>query len=150
MNGTHWTTKAFEQLTNTELHDLLKLRADVFVVEQTCAYAEIDGADPIATHLLVHNAANELIAYGRILPPDEHGLPHLGRIVVRKDLRNKSLASEMMQRALEILHEQYGSRRSALAAQSHLEIFYERFGYARVGPDYLWDGIMHVDMERGE
>lgn len=150
MNGIRWSTKAFDQLTNTELHDLLKLRVDIFVVEQACAYPEIDGADPTATHVLAHNAANELVAYGRILPPVKNGLPHVGRIVVRKDARNNSLATGFMQRALEILNEQYGSRKSALAAQSHLEQFYARFGYVRAGPDYLWDGILHVDMERGE
>ena len=150
MNGNRWSTKLFDELTNKELHDLLKLRVDVFVVEQVCAYPEIDGADPTAIHLLAQNEEDELIAYGRILPPDEHGLPHVGRIVVRNDQRNQSLASELMQRAMDILLEQYGTRTSALAAQSHLEKFYARFGYARVGPEYMWDGIMHVDMERGE
>ena len=150
MNEIHWSIKVFDELTNKELYDLLKLRVDVFVVEQACAYPEIDGADPTAIHVLAQNVENELIAYGRILPPDEHGLPHVGRIVVHNDRRNQSLASELMQRALEILLQQYGTRRSALAAQSHLEKFYARFGYVRVGPDYMWDGIMHVDMERGE
>lgn len=150
MNGTRWNSKAFDELTNTELHDLLKLRVDIFVVEQACAYPEIDGADPTATHLLAHNDANQLVAYGRVLPPAKNGLPHVGRIVVRKDARNNGLAGELMLHALKILHEQYGSHRSALAAQSHLEKFYARFGYARVGPDYLWDGILHVDMERCE
>lgn len=149
MTGIRWTTKAFDELSVHELHDLLKLRVDIFVVEQACAYAEVDGADPDAIHLLGHNEKDELVAYGRILPPDGKGLPHVGRIVVQKELRGKGIASELMEQALAVLTDQFGSRRSALAAQSHLEQFYGRYGYVRVGPDYLWDGILHVDMERG-
>lgn len=143
-----WNAKRFNELTVDELHDLLRLRTDVFVVEQACAYAEIDGRDPAAIHILGRTTQGDLIACARILPPDDHGLPHVGRVVVRADRRGHGIAGDLMQFALQELQRAHGSRRSELAAQAHLEKFYERFGYVRQGPDYPWDGIPHVDMRR--
>jgi len=145
-----WKTRPFDALTLHDLHDLLRLRVDVFVVEQQCAYAEIDGHDPQALHILGRSDQGTLIAYARILPPDEHGLPHIGRVIVSAQHRGHGLAQTLMTIALEAVHRGYGSRRSALAAQAHLEKFYGRFGFVRQGPDYPWDGIPHVDMLREE
>lgn len=143
-----WAAKRFDELSVHELHDLLRLRTDVFVVEQACAYAEIDGRDPEAIHILGRTIDGEFIACARILPRDEHGLPHVGRVVVRADQRGHGIAGDLMHFAMEELQRMYGSRRSEVAAQAHLEKFYARFGYVRKGPDYPWDGIPHVDMRR--
>lgn len=145
---TRFNTKAFDELAVLELHDLLRLRTDVFVVEQACAYAEIDGRDPAALHIIGRNDAGAIIAYARILPPVADDLPHVGRVVVRADHRGQGISAALMEHALEQLIMHYGSRRSELAAQAHLEGFYQRFGYVRLGPDYPWDGIPHVDMRR--
>ena len=145
-----WATKRFEELTVLELHDLLKLRVDVFVVEQTCAYQEIDGEDTNAIHLFTRDEKGEMVAYSRILPAHGDGLPHVGRVVIHPDARGKGMATRAMEEALVILQDLFGTRRSALAAQAHLEQFYARFGYVRTGADYIWDGIPHVDMERKE
>jgi ElaA protein len=144
----NWTIRTFDELSVREFHDLLKLRVDVFVVEQTCPYAELDGQDPEAIHLFGKDNEGRVVAVARILPPASDGLPHVGRIAVRMEDRGKGIAKELMERALKVLAERYGSRRSALAAQSHLEDFYATFGYVRQGPDYPWDGIPHVDMVR--
>ena len=144
----NWTIKPFDALSLTELHDTLRLREDVFVVEQKCIYNEIDGQDPTAIHILGHNETGELVACSRILPAGPDGFPHVGRIVVRTSARGLGLASEMMNLALRTLRDKYGTDRSALAAQTYLETFYERFGYVRKSEDYPWDGIMHVDMIR--
>lgn len=144
-----WTVKPFTTLTLHELHDLLRLRVDVFVVEQACAYEEIDGKDPGAMHVLGQAQDGSLLAYARILPPEADGLPHIGRVIVRAAARNHGLARTLMHVALDAVQERYGSRRSAVAAQAHLEKFYASFGYVRQGPDYPWDGIPHVDMVLG-
>jgi ElaA protein len=146
----NWYAKEFEDLGVRALHDVLRLRTDVFVVEQACAYAEIDGHDPSAIHLIGYDTEGRSIAYARLLPPDASGFPHIGRVVVHAEHRGKGLASQLMEFALEQLRLMYGSRRSELAAQSHLERFYARFGFVRQGPDYPWDGIPHVDMRREE
>lgn len=143
-----WSTRTFEELTNRELHDLLRLRVDVFVVEQRCAYAEVDGRDPAAIHVLGLDGTDEIVAYARILPAKGDEPPHIGRVVVHRDHRNKGLASQAMHRALEILKDRTGSTHAVLSAQAHLEKYYERFGFLRIGPTYDWDGIPHVDMER--
>ena len=145
---TVWAIKRFDELTLRELHDLYTLRTRVFIVEQNCVYDEIDGKDPVAIHILCHGPTEDLVAYARILPPDDDGLPHVGRVVIRKDHRGTGLSTELMDRTLAALRSHFGSARSALAAQSPLESFYGRFGYSRTGPDYDWEGIMHVDMAR--
>lgn len=143
-----WCAVPFEELSVRALHDALRLRTDVFVVEQACAYAEIDGKDPQAIHLLGTDPEGRLVAYARLLPPDEAGFPHIGRVVVHPEHRGKGLAGLLMEFALDQLRSIHGSRRSELAAQSHLERLYARYGFVRQGPDYPWDGIPHVDMRR--
>jgi ElaA protein len=140
-----WTRAALDELTPRQVHDLLKLRVDVFVVEQRCAYPEVDGRDPDAVHVLGH-VDGTLVACCRVLPPGEDDLPHIGRVVVHPEHRGRGLARVLMLEGLSVLHERYGNVRSAVAAQSHLEAFYGSLGYVRVGPDYDWDGIPHVDM----
>lgn len=142
------TAKPFVALNTGELHDLLKLRIDVFVVEQRCAYPEADGRDPEAIHVLAHDERGQLVGCARILPPADGGLPRVGRVVVRADRRGQGLAHRIMEGALNALRAAYGSGRSMLAAQAPLQGFYERHGYHAVGAEYLWDGIPHVDMVR--
>ncbi len=143
-----WSIRAFDKLSIQELHDILKLRVDVFVVEQQCIYPELDGKDATAIHVMGHDPRSALVAYARILPPEANEPPHIGRVVVAPGSRGTGLATEAMNRSLAAVWEFFGTERSVLAAQNHLERFYERFGYVRRGPDYDWDGIPHVDMVR--
>jgi ElaA protein len=142
------TAKTFADLTLRELHDLMHLRVDVFVVEQRCIYPELDGLDPVALHILGHTDAGQLAAYARILPPQADGIPHLGRFVVHKDHRGKGWAHLLIERAIIEARKWTGIGDSAVAAQTHLEPLYEGHGFTRIGHDYDWDGIPHVDMVR--
>jgi ElaA protein len=146
----NWTIRTLDELSARELYELIRLRVDVFVVEQNCPYAELDGLDLNAHHVLGHDEEGRLMACARILPPEHGGLPHIGRVVVHPALRGKGLAHELMTNALDALHRIHGSRRSELAAQAHLEAFYAAHGYERTGADYDLDGIPHVDMRRNE
>lgn len=143
-----WSISPFETLSPRAVHDILRLRVDIFVVEQACAYAEVDGQDLEAEHIMACDEHGELLAYARILPASESGPAHIGRVVVRSTARGQGLGHQVMQRALSHLLESTGSRRSNLAAQAPLEAFYAQYGFRRVGVDYDWDGIPHVDMER--
>jgi ElaA protein len=138
--------KPFSELTVHELHDVLRLRTDVFVVEQGCAYPEIDGRDPFCTHILGTDPSGSLIACARIVPPETDGPPHIGRVVVHRDHRGRGYARQLMNFTLDVLGTLYGSLHSELAAQSHLKGFYESLGYVQHGAEYLWDGILHIDM----
>ncbi len=153
MNGMEqlqWSVYDFSELGAQLFHDIVKLRIDVFVVEQNCPYPEVDGQDPDALHIVGRRADGALVAYARILPPEANGIPHVGRVVVAKEHRRTGLGERLMQEAFEVLRQRYGSTRSALAAQTHLEQFYTDLGYVRTGDDYLWDGIPHVDMVLNE
>ncbi|MCB9183475.1 MAG: GNAT family N-acetyltransferase [Flavobacteriales bacterium] len=142
-----WSLKRFDELTVHELHELLRLRTDVFVVEQSCPYAELDGRDPEALHLqgLLNGP---LVCYARLLPPTGDEPPHIGRVVVRADHRHRGIATALMQEALRASSTVHGTSRCALAAQSYLQGFYESLGFRRVSEEYVWDGIPHIDMRR--
>jgi len=141
---------SFADLSARALHDLLRLRVDVFVVEQACAYPEIDGRDvePDTRHLWFARDGVP-VAYLRLLTePDPTGKPgdvvRIGRVVVARNARGGGLAGRLMSEALTIV----GSRPCVLDAQSHLVGFYARFGFVATGPEYVEDGIPHVPMRR--
>ncbi|RAH98412.1 GNAT family N-acetyltransferase [Acuticoccus sediminis] len=157
--------RAFDALTVHELHAILKLRVDVFVVEQACPYAEIDGADPDAEHLLAtapsagqpataapspgHTGpAGPLLATLRVFPPSGGAPARIGRVAVAPAARGTGLGAAVMRAALERIAERHGAAAVEVSAQAHLERFYQRLGFARIGPDHTIDGIPHVDMRR--
>jgi ElaA protein len=134
---------SFRDLDVTTLYALLKLRVDVFVAEQQCAYPELDGRDtePGTRHLWV-TRDGEPLGYLRILSED--GVERIGRVVVAKAERGAGHAGRLMARALEVI----GNRPSVLGAQTQAAAFYRRYGYELSGPEYLDDGIPHVPMRR--
>lgn len=143
-----WTIHTLDGLSARELYEVIRLRVDIFVVEQHCPYAELDGLDLDAHHVLGYDEEGRLAAYARILPPGNGGPPHIGRVVVHQTARGMGTGHELMTIALNALEQIHGSRRSELAAQAHLEGFYARHGFERIGPTYDLDGIPHVDMRR--
>lgn len=147
MSTLSWTFKALQDIPPEALHAIYKLRVDVFVVEQNCPYPEVDEQDLTAIHVQGHAPGGELAAYARILRPDDAGMPHLGRVVVHRSHRGHGRATELMQVVLEHLYRTTGSRRNAIAAQCHLQAFYEGLGYTCKGVAYVMDGIPHIDME---
>lgn len=143
-----WRALEFNALTTLELHDLLQLRTNVFVVEQNCPYLEVDGADPTALHVLGTTSSGELIAYARVLVPGADGLPHIGRVVVQAQHRGAGLGRACMSKAIDAVQGKYGGPRCALSAQAHLQPFYRSFGFIPIGAEYLLDGIPHIDMRK--
>jgi ElaA protein len=135
---------AFADLDARTLHDLLRLRGDVFVVEQECAYPDIDGRDvePQTRHLWLARGG-EPIAYLRILAEPD-GLARIGRVAVAKAARGEGLAGRLMDEALALV----GDRACVLEAQSYLVAFYTRHGFTVTGGEYVDDGIPHVPMRR--
>lgn len=136
---------SFDELDAATLYALLKLRTDVFVVEQSDPYPELDGRDtePDAAHLW-STRDSKPVAYLRILTEPD-GSARIGRVVVAPDARGNGLAGELMRVALSMI----GTQRCVLGAQSHLAEFYARYGFAPTGPEYLDGHIPHVPMARG-
>jgi ElaA protein len=141
-----WTLKSFNDLTNQEMHDIYRLRIDIFVVEQDCPYSEIDGKDPSCLHLFA--AENqELAAYARIVPP---GLSFeeasIGRIIVNEKFRKHKLGTELVAKAIEAAQDQWPEAGVQISAQAHLQKFYGTHGFVLNSEEYLEDNIPHVQM----
>jgi ElaA protein len=134
---------SFRDLDTTTLYALLKLRNDVFVVEQNCVYADLDGRDtePGTRHVWI-SRGDQIPGYLRIL--DDGDAQRIGRVVVAPAARGAGLAQRLMTEALTVI----GNRPSVLDAQAHLARFYAGLGYRQTGPEYLEDGIPHVPMLR--
>jgi ElaA protein len=141
---TKW--RRFDELTAGELYELLRFRQSIFVVEQACAYPDLDGLDLSAWHLLAR-LEGELIGYLRLMPIT--GLPPLlriGRVAVSPPLRRGGLGRMLMQKALILCHERFPLRAIALGAQVPLVPFYESFGFATTSEPYDDFGVAHVEM----
>ena len=144
MPSTELRVAGFTDLDARTFHDLLRLRVDVFVVEQECAYPELDGRDvePGTRHLWLARDG-EPVAYLRILA-DPDGVARIGRVVVAPEARGGGHAGRLMVAALA----EIGDRPCVLDAQSHLVDFYARHGFSGSGPEYVEDGIPHTPMRR--
>ena len=141
--GLTYHQRSGADLSAKEIHDLLRLRVDVFVVEQECPYPEVDGLDllPSTTHLWLADDAGPAASI-RLLNGSD-GLK-IGRVVTRSDRRGERLAGRLMEAALQLI----GPSSSSLEAQSYLVNFYALFGFAVSGPEYIEDGIPHTPMQR--
>lgn len=140
--------RTFEKLTPDELYELLRLRSEVFVVEQQCVYLDPDGKDPKALHLLGY-AEGQLVACTRLFAPGDYfEEASIGRVAVSPQHRGKGLGREIMMASLQALKAQFGPVEISLSAQAYLQQFYEELGFAAVGAGYLEDGIPHIHMVR--
>ena len=150
-NKFDWQIKTFSQLTTDELYDFLKLRIDVFVVEQTCYYPDLDDLDrdSEARHIFAYNEGN-MIAYCRVLAPEVvyNDESAIGRVIVDSSYRGKGLAYELMMQALAVTKEYWPNHPCHISAQQHLSDFYQRLGFEPISEMYLEDGIPHVGMRR--
>lgn len=140
-----WKLKKFDELTTEELYEILKLRVEIFVVEQDCAYQDLDDKDQCAYHLFLEDG-DEIIAVLRILPENvAFDDMAIGRIVVRKSHRGQGIARAMMKMAMDFIVKDLGKRRIRLSGQAYLVDFYNGLGFKRVSDEYLEDGIPHFE-----
>jgi len=148
MSAINWFCLSFDDLDTRQLHDILKLRVDVFVVEQNCPYPEIDGLDlhEGVRHLLGYQDG-QIIAYARLLPNGlKYNMPSIGRVIAHPDYRKDGLGHQIMKMALRHAQEIWPRRDLFLQAQQHLEAFYTKHGFQSCSDTYLEDNIPHVDM----
>lgn len=145
-----WIWKHFDELNPTELYQILKLRSEVFVVEQACVYQDMDELDLQSWHLMgLHEKHEHLIAYCRITPPGSRFREiSVGRVVVKQSERGKGLGREIVSRAGDEILIRFGSQDIKISAQCYLEKYYASLGYERCSEDYLEDNIPHVAMKK--
>ncbi|MEC5424651.1 GNAT family N-acetyltransferase [Virgibacillus sp. C22-A2] len=141
-----WHIKSFNELTNEELYQLIKARIDVFVVEQTCAYPELDNYDQQSIHYFL-TINDEVAANVRILPANsKYAEPSIGRVMVVKKYRRKGYAKQIMQKAISYVTTDWGQDKIKIQAQVYLKEFYKDLGFKQVSDSYLEDNILHIDM----
>ena len=136
----NFVLKKFNELNNDELYKILKLRVDVFVVEQNCPYEELDNKDQDALHLYLEDN-NEIKAYLRILNEDEI---KIGRVISTD--RRKGYASILMNKAFEICKERFNKETIKIEAQVYAKEFYEKLGFKQSSNEFDLDGIKHIEM----
>ncbi|MBB1272348.1 GNAT family N-acetyltransferase [Psychromonas sp. SR45-3] len=143
-----WEIKFFSELSALRLYQVLKLRQDVFVLEQQCLYADTDNLDQQALHfLLMSEEDDDLVAYCRVLPADtSYPEVSIGRVVVAPNARNKGFAKQLMQKAIHFIEDEMQASAIKISAQSHLQNFYQSLGFIICSSPYDEDGIEHVEM----
>jgi ElaA protein len=143
-----WRWQPFDTLPVRELYAILMARVDVFVVEQTCPYREIDGADPDAWHLGAWDGA-ALAGYLRVLPADAtYPDVRIGRVLTQPGWRGRRLGHALLAQALERIAVQWPEQAVSLHAQAHLQAFYGALGFVADSEIHDEDGIPHVWMRR--
>ena len=143
-----WVEASIDELSVRQFHDLLKLRFDVFVVEQSCIYPELDGQDALVgtQHIFATNTEGEVIAAARVLSADESRPVRIGRVVVTASLRGTGLSRQLMDRVMAYCARQHQHEVIELSAQVGADAFYAAYGFKVISEDYMDDGIMHRDM----
>lgn len=152
-----FSIKKFDELSSVDLYYILQARSQVFVVEQHCAYQDIDELDFDCLHLVAHKDKS-LIGYCRIIPPGMTNVTpinsatsptpgcRIGRVLVLPENRGSGLARNIMNRAIKHCRSKYPKQTIGISAQTHLIDFYQSLGFEAVSQPYLEDGIEHIDM----
>ncbi|SHE81405.1 ElaA protein [Microbulbifer donghaiensis] len=147
-----WQWLGFAELSRDQLYEILRIRQEIFTVEQNCAYQDADGKDQFAWHLAGWKTATEspqLLAYLRVVfPGKKYAEPSIGRVLTVAESRGSGLGKELMARAVRLTAEAYPGMPIRISAQQHLKGFYREFGFEQVSVPYDEDGIPHIEMLR--
>lgn len=141
-----WREEPFDALAPRRLYAIMALRAQVFVVEQRCAYQDADGADAASRHLWAESPDGAIVAYLRLVPAGvKFAEASIGRVVTAPSVRRTGLGRELMRRGIAAIGADVPIR---IGAQAYLERFYGGFGFERASDLYDEDGIPHIEMLR--
>ena len=140
----NFDVKKFNEIDRETLHNIFLLRSEVFIVEQECAYQDIDGKDFKSIHI-IGKIKEEIIAYSRIMRLN-NDFCSIGRVLVKKELRKKGIGIKLMKKSIEEATKENYSRKIKISAQRYLKKFYTNLGFKHTGKSYLEDGIPHIEM----
>jgi len=143
----YWKIKTFEELSTPELYQILRLRSEVFVVEQNCVYQDIDNKDQKALHLF-GEFEGEIIAYSRLFQPGDYfEFSSIGRVIVAEKHRDKNYGHELINLSILAIKNQFNEDSITISAQLYLKKFYETHGFIATSETYLEDDIPHIEMK---
>ncbi len=141
-----WYCKKFSELLVSELYQILKLRSEVFVVEQNCVYLDADGKDEKSFHYYALENEN-MVAYARLLPPAvSFKEASIGRVLTDKSQRRKGFGIELMEKSIIKTQELFNTNTIKIGGQLYLKSFYEALGFVQCSDEYDEDGIPHIEM----
>jgi ElaA protein len=140
--------KPFKELSTQELYQILRLRSEVFVVEQNCVYQDIDNKDQKAIHVLGYYN-DELVAYCRLFDAGDYfDNASIGRVIVAQKFRDKKWGNNLMIEAIDGIKQNFGKTQITISAQMYLQKFYESHGFVKTSEMYLEDDIPHIEMKK--
>ncbi len=143
-----WKIKSFESLSVNELYDILRLRSEIFVVEQNCVYLDLDNKDQKALHLF-GIFDGKIVAHARLFKPGIAFVhASIGRVVVHQKYRDRKWGHELMEQAIAGILKYFGQTEITIGAQLYLKKFYESHGFIQSSEMYLEDDIPHIQMEK--
>lgn len=147
MQNTTLHIKTFKQLTVDELYELLRVRTEVFVVEQDCVYQDMDGDDKEAIHVWI-TEGDKVVALARVCPAGVH-LPtiSIGRVITT--VRGKGYGKQIMLAAIDVAVDHFGATSIDIEAQEYAKGFYEGVGFKQTSDTFMLDGIPHIKMRWG-
>lgn len=138
-----FVTKFFEELTTAELYELLKARAEIFVVEQNCIYQDLDDRDYDSLHVF-YEESGKVLAYLRAFSKEE-GVVQMGRVLTIE--HGTGLGGKLLRAGMDSIKEKFQPQKIYIEAQSYATGYYEREGFTICSEEFLEDGIPHVQME---
>ncbi len=148
MGDISFKIKSFEELSTSELYKILRLRAEVFIIEQACIYQDIDDKDQKAFHVIGYKN-NEIIAYTRIFNMGDYfENASIGRVVISEKERKYGYGHDLIKKSIQGIKEVFGTEDIKISAQCYLNRFYQKHGFKQIGEEYLEDGIPHIAMIR--
>ena len=143
-----WKIKPFSKLSTQELYQILKIRQEVFIVEQTCYYLDADGYDERAIHIWAEKDG-EILAYCRIFEPAiKYNEASIGRVLTHPNYRRNNLGKILVKFAINSIESRFRTSSIRISAQDYLLRFYSEFGFQDTGKKYLEDDIPHTEMVR--
>lgn len=143
-----WKIKPFSKLSTEELYQILKIRQEVFIVEQTCYYLDADGYDQQAVHIWAEKEG-EILAYSRVFEPGiKYKEASIGRVLTNPNYRKNNLGKILIRFSINTIEARFRTQSIRISAQDYLLRFYSEFGFQDTGKKYLEDDIPHTEMVR--
>ena len=144
-----WDFLAFDRIDTATLYELLRLRSEVFVVEQQCVFQDMDNTDQQAMHLLGRDGQGRLAAYARCFGPGvKYAEASIGRVITADHARGSGAGHVLMREAVARVSAHWGAPAIRIGAQARLQAFYEQHGFQVASDPYIEDGIPHIEMTR--
>ena len=143
-----WQIKPFEGLSVNELYDILRLRSEIFVVEQNCVYLDLDGKDKLALHLF-GTFEGKIVAHSRLFKAGiSFDYSSIGRVTVDSKYRDRKWGHDLMRESIAGIKQHFNDTKITIGAQMYLKKFYESHGFVQTSDMYLEDDIPHIEMKR--